>query len=230
MRVVLTMLLVLLALPIPRGARAEIHIASSVEQMCVEADVVVIGTITEMKRVEGLGKKLDGVQLPGSLQVEKFLKGEGLYDTVPDTLFFTAGGLHEQRFQKLVGERVLIFFRRTHQAYSLGENSGSYEHWLLHEGGTAPFVVELDALPAQDVFTAGDFSQPASEKVLVKLCREVVAKQVKQFGEQEMSQQHPPPKLLACPPDSAAAGVLYEGSSTYLYVPGFLFPNAKDEL
>lgn len=209
-----------LLLALPFSAHAEIHIAWSLEQMTAEADLIVIGTLTEVKRVDGLGKKKLGVQLPITLEPERVLKGaEG---DAPDAFFLTADGFHEKRFSRLEGERVLLFLRRTQQSY-MHDQQGPYELWLMHDMETAPFVIELDALPSQYVLAAQGFSQPETEQALLEVIESTLVLAATTLKDAPA----PKPQLLECPPESEAYGALYEGSSTYLYVPGWMFPDAQ---
>ena len=205
----------------PVNAQAEIHMAYSLEQMAVEADVIVIGTLTEIAEQLDDPTKVDGIKLPMTLEVERFLKGEWTYANAPETLYFTADAMYDITFQRLVGNRVLLFFTKTDEGYTF-EDAGPYDLWLLHEFESAPYVVDLEGLPEMFTLAATGFSQPSDEATVIDLVENVVALQI------EHLERHPNANtadlvMLECPFGSDADAALYSGSATYLYAPAFLF-------
>ena len=210
-------------------SRAEIHIAYSLEQMTVEADLIVIGTITDIELTKALGKKLPAGKLACSLKISSTLKLQQDAHDPGKVAFFTADGLHKKALYSLMAKKtqVLFFFRQTKQAYSLGNGKGPFGLWLLHEFETAPAFVDMASLPAQYALSATGFALPKTRAQLIQVVADTVDGQDKALKENSVKATR---KLgfMEVPFESEAYGALYEGSSCYLYAPKLLFPEAKD--
>jgi hypothetical protein len=222
-------LTLLVGISIAPASRAEIHLAFSLEQMTVEADIIVLGVITNIEVTKGLGKKLPAGKLACTLKISSTLKVQQDADDPGKVAFFTADGLHKKALYSLMAKKaeVLFFFRQTKQAYTLGKGKGSFGLWLLHEFETAPYFVDLASLPAQYTLSAKGFAQPKTRAQVIQVVADTVDGQEKALKNNSVKATR---KLgfMEVPFESEAYGALYSGSSCYLYAPKLLFPEAKD--
>jgi hypothetical protein len=217
--------LLLLALALaagPRGARAEVALADSVEWLGADAARVVVGRIVSFKAADPSAQgKNQGLAL-ATVRVAETLKGAG----AADALCVGLRHVDERRFESYrKGATDLVFFLGTSiQATSF--EGRVCNHWPLRGGDALPAIVPLDA-PGTRLLSATTFKVLRQRGEALAATRDALRRLAAAAGS--------PPKpakraFLEVPIDSEVYKLLYSGSACYLHVPDLIFPKARPRL
>lgn len=124
------------------------------------------------------------------------------------------------------GTEVLLFLEKTPQATSVAGLTCNL--WPLQVEGTyAPYIVPLSD-PKGLMLSATTLKVLKDKASILSACRDAQQRLV--AAGRTAGNAKPRRTLLELPSSSEVYGRLYSGSTTYLYVPGELFPAAKPSL
>jgi hypothetical protein len=218
----LGLLAAMTALPVS----AEINIYDSVEWLCERSEVVARGTLVAVSPEDPSGqqgKNLDLVSL--TLQPTQVAKGGGATTTALAPIYFSMRLPDTRRLMewKKAGTEVVVFLRRTVQAYA--KDGHDYSLWPVRETGSAQQVVVAFAKPHVHLLSAGEMAHVSTPGQLEASCQRSSATPRKSPLEEPAG-----PHLLEVPASSAVYDTLYSGSRCYLNVPVGVFKTAKPSL
>ncbi len=222
--IIISLLFVFLS---PMKVFAEINIAPSIEWLCVDADIIFHCKIIEIKKIE----IDDRIYEECTVIVDEELKrvyneedekaGENEEDG-KEKFKFIYRGYYWDSLDKFYEKDLLIFLKKDEEADSTKFLYGKY---VLSLDEYYSFV---DLSHLKDRMISGTFKVLENKEKLLNLCREII-KETKDFikanADYEIKSMY-----LETAWDTMAFKVLYSGSSCYLIVPNFLFPEAKDDL
>lgn len=205
------------------NAQAEINIGESIEWLTAKADRVVAGKITKViVPSPAAGKNADLLQF--TLQAAQTLKGD-----VPQPSYcISVRNMTADKLALLTrnGTEVLLFLEQTPQATSV--EGLTCNLWPLRaEGDYVPYIVPLTD-PKGMMLSATTLKVLKDKASILSACRDAQQRLV--AAGRATGAAKPRRTMLELPSSSEVYERLYSGSSTYLYVPGELFPAAKPSL
>jgi hypothetical protein len=180
--------------------RAEINMAASLEWLCVDADVVVKGTVISVKEI----KSDKGISAIIRMVKTSVYKGQ-----TPDTFEIHTDYYSPNWITKAFkGKSILAFLKYNPDQEKIFHplKIGNSQHWSLIELGEKAKGY------------AGNFKVLKTEKEIIEYIIPVIKETDGKRGKMY---------LLDIPYETEAFGDLYSGSSCFLYVPDFMFPKAK---
>lgn len=205
------------------NAHAEINIGESIEWLTAKADRIVAGKILKVIPASpAAGKSADLLQI--TLQAAQTLKG----DAPQPSYCINVRHMTADKLTLLAraGTEVLLFLEQTPQATSAAGLTCNL--WPLQaEGDYVPYIVPLTD-PKGMMLSATTLKVLKDKASILSACRDAQQRLV--AAGRATGAAKPRKTLLELPSSSEVYERLYSGSSTYLYVPGALFPSAKPSL
>lgn len=177
----------------------EINVGTSLDWLCYDADMIIIGRLTETVENKKADPYSDYLNT-NRMNITVLIKGDMSADKIQFTTRLPYIGGHQ--LKNLVGKDILVFLKTS---------QGHYHAWDAEYA-----VICLDD-PMQHAFT-GEFTCLKNRTEITSYMEETLKKLEGKTAE---------PHYLEVPYDSEAHGVLYAGSSCYLIVPNVLYPKAR---
>ena len=195
--------------------KAEINVGASLEWLCASADIVATGKITAVSGFKGQ----DGIT--GCVfSVTQILKGNAAGELCFYVPWFSADSL--KKLKKDDAE-VIVFLNRSQNNYASGNKV--FDYIVMESYNSVPALARLEKpqktfISAQDfkLLTKGDQILERSRKAITRLQEYVTT-------EQKVVKRH----YLDIPYNTDAWELLYSGSSCFLYVPAFMFPESNED-
>ena len=181
------------------ASAAEIAVGTSIDWLCYDADVILIGRLTETVENKKADPYSDYLNT-SRMNVSVIIKGEMTTDKLQFSTRLPYIGGHQ--LKNLVGKDIVVFLKT---------NAGHYHAW---DAGYS--VVCLDD-PQQHALS-GEFTCLKNRQEITGYIEETLKKLEGKTAE---------PYYLEIPKDTEVHGVLYGGSSCYLIVPNVLYPKAR---
>lgn len=180
----------------------EINIATSIDWLCYDADLIITGKLTESTSNPN-ANPITEFQNTNLMNVQVIMKG----DLGTNKIRFTTrlpyiGG---QQLKNLVGREVIVFLKSVDGKFHAWEDT--YSLLPLDKPGNYALTGAFKTLKAKmDII---EYVESTLQKLEGKTAK---------------------PYFLEVPVETEAYNVLYSGSSCYLIVPDILYPEAKKSM
>ena len=155
-----------------------------------------------------------------TFETQEIFKG-----TTVSPVSFTLNNTNEDSLKKYVSEQtiLLVFLKENEKPYKKTKAEASW--YTMETCNSAPAMINL-FLPQQFLITAYSYSVLQSREQIISVCR----MNLKKVAEYEVQGHTVFMNYLLIPYQTPAYSILYSGSSCYLAVPDFMFPDSKEKL
>ncbi len=195
--------------------KAEINVGNSVEWLCADADLIAVGTL----------KTYTKSATDDQIFVCTFETTEMLIGTSLSPIVFAIHYISEDSLKKYEEQQInLLVFLKENKTNS--KTKGSKSQWTAMETyNSLPAFVNL-ATPQQVLITASSFTVLSNREKIISSCRRIL----KEISEYQIMGKTVFKNYLQIPYQTIAFNLLYSGSSCYLNVPDFMFPDSKEKM
>ncbi|MEI6764325.1 MAG: hypothetical protein WCM76_01715 [Bacteroidota bacterium] len=198
-----------------QNIKAEINAGSSIEWLCASADIVATGKITSVCSVKGQNGITGCV-----FKVSQYLKGNAsgdLYFYVP---WFASDSL--QKLKKNESE-IIVFLKKADNIYTSGNKT--FDYIVMESYNSVPALAKLEK-PQKAFISAANFKLLTTGTQILECSRKAISRmqEYTQTQQKEIKRHY-----LEIPYNTDAWDLLYSGSSCFLYVPAFMFPESNED-
>jgi len=195
--------------------RSEINVGNSIEWLCADAGLIATGKLKSFARANS------GVHLwLCTMETMEIMKG-----TTESPVTFVINNISEDSLKKYVLEQttLLVFLKETEKPFKSKKAEASWS--IIDAFNSFPALVNLFT-PQQVLISANTFSTLTYRDLIISFCRICL----KKIAEYEIQEKSVFMNYLEVPFQTVAYNLLYSGSSCYLAVPDFMFPESKEKL
>jgi len=195
--------------------KAEINVGNSVEWLCEDAGMI----------ARGILQSHTSCSLGNNTFICTFITGEILRGSTANPVTFIISNIPEDSLKKYETQNtpLLIFLKEFEKDLKCGKSSTSWETMECYN--SMPALINLNT-PPKMIFSAQGFLILDNRETIISYCRMVM----KKLAEYEIMGHSVFMNYLEVPTQSAIFNLLYQGSSCFLSVPDFLFPESKEKL
>jgi hypothetical protein len=196
-------------------SHAEINIGNSIEWLCADAGIIASGKL----------KSYTKASTGNNLWLCTFETIDILKGTSASPVDFTINYIAEDSLKKYVSEQtpLFVFLKESEKPYKSKKIETSW--YIMETCNSVPAFINLNT-PQQTLVTAYTFSILSYSDLIVSVCRLCL----KKIAEYEVQGKTVFLNYLEIPFKTPAFSLLYSGSSCYLTVPDFMFPDSKEKL
>jgi len=195
--------------------KAEINIGNSIEWLCADAGLIATG------KMKSYSKATSGNNLwICTFETQEIFKG-----TTVSPVSFTLNNINEDSLKKYVSEQtlLLVFLKENEKPYKKMKTETLW--YAMETCNSVPAMINLFS-PQQLLISAYSYSVLQTLEMIVSVCR----MNLKKVAEYEVQGHTVFMNYLLIPYQTPAYSILYSGSSCYLAVPDFMFPDSKEKL
>jgi hypothetical protein len=195
--------------------KAEINIGNSIEWLCADAGIIARGIL------QSHSKCTDG----NNTYVCIFATTEMLRGSTATPVTFIISNLADDSLKKYESQKtpLLIFLKEFEKNIKCQKSETSLQ--VMECYNSMPALVNLDT-PPHLLLSAQGFLALNNRETIISYCRIVL----KKIAEYEIIGHTVFMNYLEIPTQSIIFNLLYQGSSCFLSVPHFLFPESKEKL
>jgi len=196
-------------------AKAEINVGNSVEWLCADAGFIATGTITSYVKCTTANNSWIC-----TFQIFATLKG-----TTENPVYFSLNYLPEDSLKKYQSEKtpILVFLKENEKPFKFNKITANWFAMEAYNG--IPALINLKTPPDILISAQGFFALQSGETIL-SYCTMTITK----IAEYEAKPKDVFQNYIEVPYQSTAFKLLYQGSSCFLTVPDFMFPESKAKL
>jgi hypothetical protein len=195
--------------------RAEINVGNSVEWLCADAELIVRGTLqNHIKCTSG-----------NNTFICTFDTGEILRGSISNPVTFIISNYSDDSLRKFEIQKkpLLIFLKEFERNIKCQKYTTSWQ--VMECYNSIPALINLDT-PPKLIMSAQGFLILDNPETIISYCRLVLRK----ISDYEITGHTVFMNYLEIPAQSPVFNLLYEGSSCFLSVPHFMFPESKVKL
>ncbi len=195
-----------------KPARAEIMVERSLEWLCYDADLIVLGKIKSVRTKAKEGQRIEAVL---ELSPEKVLKKQGpVLKAGSENLSIYSSSIEAPDQMKVLkleksGHKVLAFLKSEGAVLKPDSDDSPFSIFDIENSATRSFSIDCDKVPADKLLQKTESSLLELKKLQEKVAGHKLEKHYKK-----------------APYESEAGKALFSGSSTYLIVPSGLSPDS----
>jgi hypothetical protein len=195
--------------------RAEINVGNSVEWLCADAGMIARGILqSHTKCING-----------NNTFSCTFSTGEILRGSTANPVTFIISNYSDDSLKKFELQKtpLLIFLKEFEKNIKCQKSETSWQ--VMECYNSIPAMINLDT-PPKLILSAQGFLLLEIRETIISYCRIVLSK----IAEYEIMGHTVFMNYLEIPTQSTIFNILYQGSSCYLSVPHFMFPESKEKL
>jgi hypothetical protein len=195
--------------------KAEINVGCSLEWLCADAGMIATGILqSHVKCTTG-----------NNTYVCTFITGDILRGSTANPVTFIISNFSDDSLTKYETQKtpLLIFLKEFEKNIKCQKSATSWQ--VMGSYNSIPAMVNLST-PQQVLLSAQGFLVLGNRETIISYCRIVL----KTLAEYEIMGHTVFMNYLSVPIHSAVFTLLYQGSSCFLSVPHFMFPESKEKL
>jgi hypothetical protein len=197
------------------SSKAEINVGYSIEWLCADADMIVTGILqSHIKCTNGKNAYLC-----------TFISSDILRGSTANPVTFIISNFSEDSLTKYEKQKtpLLIFLKEFEKNIKCQKSATSWQAMECYN--SMPAMINLYT-PPKLLLSAQGFLVLSNRETIISYCRILM----KTLAEYEIMGHTVFMNYLSVPTQSEIYGLLYRGSSCFLCVPHFMFPESKEKI
>ena len=197
------------------GSKAEINVGYSVEWLCADAGMIATGILqSHVKCTTG-----------NNAYLCTFISSDILRGSTANPVTFIISNFTDDSLTKYETQKtpLLIFLKEFEKNIKCQKSASSWQ--LMECYNSMPALINLFT-PPKLLLSAKGFLVLTNRETIISYCRIVL----KTLAEYEIMGHSVFMNYLSVPPQAEMYGLLYRGSSCFLSVPHFMFPESKEKI
>lgn len=196
-------------------SKAEINVGNSVEWLCTDAGMIATGILQSHSKCT----------IGNNTYVCTFITGDILRGSAANPVTFIISNFPDDSLTKYETQKIplLIFLKEFEKNIKCQKSATSWQ--IMESYNSIPALVNLYT-PPQLLLSAQGFLVLGNRETIISYCRIVL----KTLAEYEIMGHTVFMNYLSVPTQSAIYGLLYQGSSCFLSVPHFMYPESKEKI